>query len=77
VFDVVTDLFDEGVYRAERAAADGLFGDDPEPGLDPVELTRSDWVKWKLTLGVAGQPRLHVRVSWVDRLSSTPTRSGR
>ena len=35
--DVVADLTDEDFYAGEGAAADGLAGDDPEPGLDLVD----------------------------------------
>ncbi|GAA5000610.1 hypothetical protein [Actinopolymorpha pittospori] len=42
VFDVGADLADEDLDRAEGAAADGLAGDDAEPGLDLVDPTRTD-----------------------------------
>ena len=34
VLDIGADPLDERVGRGERAPADGLSGDDPEPGLD-------------------------------------------
>ena len=39
--DVVADLLDQGLDRAEGAAADRLAGDDAEPGLDLVEPLES------------------------------------
>jgi hypothetical protein len=53
VLDVGADAVDQGVDRGERAAADGLFGDDAEPGLDLVDPRGADRVKWNVIFGFA------------------------
>jgi hypothetical protein len=58
---VVTDAIDEDLYRAERAAANRLAGDDAEPGLNLIDPGRPDGSEEELNVRVLLQPGLHLR----------------
>src|SRR5512144_1597845 len=69
--DVVADGADEDLDRGEGAAADGLAGDDAEPGLDLVDPAGTLRSEVKRTLGCRASQAMTSGVVWVDRLSST------
>ena len=71
VGDVVENLFDEDLYGAEGAAADGLPGDDSEPGFDLVHPGRSDGSEVELNVRVLLEPGFDLGGRVVERLSST------
>src|SRR3954447_17393949 len=58
VGDEVAYLLDENLYRTERAAANGLPGDDAEPGFDLVDPGRTDRSEVELNVRVLLEPRL-------------------
>src|SRR5437868_3536502 len=68
---LVADAGDQGVDRGERAAADRLAGDDPEPDLDLVQPRAADRGEVERDVRVVRQPGLDLRGVCVDRLSST------
>ena len=59
--DVGLDMANERADRVERAAADGLSGEDAEPGLDHVEPGRALRGEVKLDLGMLLKPDPHRR----------------
>src|SRR6266571_7887252 len=58
--DVGLDVANQRADRVERAAADGLSGEDPKPGLDHVEPGRALGGEVKLDFGMLGEPGLHI-----------------
>src|SRR5689334_3332614 len=69
--DVGPDGPDEDLHGGEGAAADGLAGDDPEPGLDLVQTARAGRGEVEMDVRVRVEPVPTSGVVWVDRLSST------
>src|SRR5712691_10256716 len=61
VGDVGLDMANQCADRVERAPANGLSGEDPEPGLDHVEPGRARGREVKLDLGMLVEPGLHRR----------------
>src|SRR3989442_8221254 len=61
VGDVGLDMANQCADRVERAPANGLSGEDPEPGLDHVEPGRALGREVKLDLGMLVEPGLHRR----------------
>ena len=61
VGDVVADLGDQDLDAGEGAAADGLAGDDAEPGFDLVEPGGSDGGEVEVDVRVFLQPCLDFR----------------
>lgn len=56
--DVVADLLDQDVDAGERAAADGLPGQDSEPDLDLVQPRGADGCEMEVDVRVLDQPLL-------------------
>src|SRR5436305_2700500 len=63
VADVFAYLLDECFNAAESAAADGLAGDDAEPGFNLIDPGRADGGEVKLDVRIILQPRHHLRGS--------------
>ena len=71
VIDVVADLPNQDRNGRERAAPDGLAGDDAEPGLDLVDPRRPDRREMEMHMRVLFQPRHDVRCRVRRQISST------
>jgi hypothetical protein len=60
VIEILLDVPDQGLDRPERAAPDGLAGEDPEPGFDEVELGGRGRREVALHARAGREPRPHL-----------------